>query len=179
MSMALKVRYMHSDVDTVERIETDPRSAPGRAYDILVGINLLREGLDIPECGLVAILDADKEGFLRSRNEHSSRPSAAPPGMPRLAKSSSTPTRSPAPCSAPWTKPSRRRTKQIAYNEEHGITPKTIERAVADILADLGEKQGASGKGGKGAKTKTRGKGAKARGVAEGKALPLAGGIRS
>lgn len=98
----IRVRYMHSDIDTLERIEIIRDLRLG-AFDVLVGINLLREGLDIPECGFVAILDADKEGFLRLRPRWS-RPSAAPP-VTSTARSSSMPTRSPARCSAPWTKP--------------------------------------------------------------------------
>ena len=76
----IRVRYMHSDVETLERIEIIRDLRLG-AFDVLIGINLLREGLDIPECGLVAILDADKEGFLRSPRPRWSRPSAAPRAM--------------------------------------------------------------------------------------------------
>ena len=86
---------MHHDIDTIERMEIIRDLRLGE-FDVLVGINLLREGLDLPEVSLVAILDADKEGFLRSRRPPSSRPSAGPPGTP-TAGSSCTPTPSPPP----------------------------------------------------------------------------------
>ena len=86
----VRVRYMHSDIETLERIEI-VRDLRLGAFDVLVGINLLREGLDIPECALVAILDADKEGFLRSQAPASCRPSGAPRAT-STAGSSSTPT---------------------------------------------------------------------------------------
>jgi excinuclease ABC subunit B len=134
----LKVRYMHSDVDTVERIELIRDLRLG-AYDILVGINLLREGLDIPECGLVAILDADKEGFLRSetslvqtigraaRNADSKviLYADAVTGSMQRAMDETT----------------RRRAKQVAHNEEHGIVPQTVVRGVSDILEEVMESQ--------------------------------------
>ena len=168
----VKVRYMHSDVDTIERIEIIRDLRLG-VFDVLVGINLLREGLDIPECGFVGILDADKEGFLRSETSLvQTIGRAARNAEARVVLYADKVTGS---MQRAMDETERRRTKQIAYNEEHGITPTTIQRAVADILADLGEKKDTTGKGGKGAKSKARGKGAKARGVAEAKALPLAG----
>ncbi len=99
----IRVRYMHSDIDTIERIEIIRDLRLG-AFDALVGINLLREGLDIPECALVAILDADKEGFLRSETSAWCRPSAAPRAT-STAASFSMPTASPARWSAPWPRP--------------------------------------------------------------------------
>ena len=90
LELGFRVRYLHSEVDTLERIEMLRELRLGE-YDVLVGINLLREGLDLPEVSLVAILDADKEGFLRGQ-PRSSRPSAAPPET-STARSSCTPTR--------------------------------------------------------------------------------------
>ena len=127
----IKVRYMHHDVDTIERMEIIRDLRLG-AFDVLVGINLLREGLDIPEVSLVAILDADKEGFLRSetslvqtigraaRNEH---------GEVIMYADSVTPSMERA-----ITETLRRRKIQQAYNEAHGITPKTIKKAVRDVI---------------------------------------------
>lgn len=130
-SMSVRVRYMHHDVDTIERMELIRDLRLGE-YDVLVGINLLREGLDIPEVSLVAILDADKEGFLRSetslvqtigraaRNEHGEvimYADSVTPSMERAIEETE-----------------RRRSIQQAYNKEHGITPKTIKKDVRDVL---------------------------------------------
>ena len=169
----VKVRYMHSDVDTIERIEIIRDLRLGQ-FDVLVGINLLREGLDIPECGFVGILDADKEGFLRSETSLvQTIGRAARNADARVVLYADKVTGS---MQRAMDETERRRAKQSAYNEEHGITPTTIRRAVADILGDLGEKPGGPAKGkGKG---KGRGKDtsrSRARGVSEEKALPLAG----
>jgi excinuclease ABC subunit B len=127
----VKVRYLHSDIDTVERMEIVRDLRLGK-FDVVVGINLLREGLDLPEVSLVAILDADKEGFLRSEgsliqtigraarnvNGHAVMYAATVTGSMRRALDET----------------ARRRTRQVAYNEKHGITPVGIQKAVQDIM---------------------------------------------
>lgn len=135
----IKVRYMHSDVDTVERIEIIRDLRLGE-FDVLVGINLLREGLDIPECGLVGILDADKEGFLRSETSLvQTIGRAARNADARVILYADKITGS---MQRAMEETERRREKQEAYNIEHNITPTTIKREVADILGELGEKPG-------------------------------------
>lgn len=140
--LGIKVRYMHHDVDTIERMEIIRDLRLGE-FDVLVGINLLREGLDIPEVSLVIILDADKEGFLRSETsliQTIGRAARNANGEVIMYADSVTPSMERA-----IVETERRRHKQMAYNEEHGIVPKTIIKGVRDVIEitskkDKGEK---------------------------------------
>jgi excinuclease ABC subunit B len=133
----IRVNYLHSDIDTIERIQIIRALREGE-FDVLVGINLLREGLDIPEVALVAILDADKEGFLRStRSLIQTCGRTARNVAGRVIMYGDKITRSMQAC---LEETERRRTKQLAYNEEHGITPQTIVKSMRSILDDLSEK---------------------------------------
>jgi excinuclease ABC subunit B len=135
----LRVRYMHSDVETLERIELIRDLRLG-VYDVLVGINLLREGLDIPECGLVAILDADKEGFLRSETsliQTIGRAARNVDGRVILYADRITGSMERA-----LNETDRRREKQIAYNTLHGITPASIKSQINDIMSDVSLRDG-------------------------------------
>ncbi len=130
----IRVRYMHSDIDTLERIEI-LRDLRLGAFDVLIGINLLREGLDIPECGLVAILDADKEGFLRSETsliQTTGRAARNVDGRVIMYADRITGSMERA-----IGETDRRREKQAAYNELHGITPTTVQKNVEDVLSGL------------------------------------------
>ncbi len=132
----LRVRYMHSDIDTLERIEIIRDLRLG-AFDILVGINLLREGLDIPECALVAILDADKEGFLRSETslvQTIGRAARNVEGRVILYADKITGSMERA-----MAETERRKKKQLAYNKTHGITPQSIKKSIHDIIKSADE----------------------------------------
>ncbi len=130
----IKVRYLHSDIDTLERIEIIRDLRLG-VFDVLVGINLLREGLDIPECSLVAILDADKEGFLRSeRSLIQTIGRAARNAQGRVILYADNMTRS---LQAALDETNRRRQKQLDYNTAHGITPQTIKKKISDSLSEM------------------------------------------
>ena len=135
----LKVRYMHSDVETLERIELIRDLRLG-VYDVLVGINLLREGLDIPECGLVAILDADKEGFLRSETsliQTIGRAARNIDGRVILYADRVTGSMERA-----LNETNRRREKQLEYNEANGITPESVRKQISDIIAHVSTRDG-------------------------------------
>jgi len=130
----VRVRYMHSDIDTLERIEI-LRDLRLGVFDVLIGINLLREGLDIPECGLVAILDADKEGFLRSETslvQTIGRAARNEDGRVIMYADRITGSMERA-----LNETNRRREKQHAHNVKHGITPATVKKNVEDVMKGL------------------------------------------
>jgi len=157
----VRVRYLHSDVDTLERIEL-LRDLRAGEYDVLVGINLLREGLDLPEVSLVAILDADKEGFLRSPRsliQTIGRAARNAQGRVIMFADKITPAMRHA-----IDETERRREVQRAYNETHGITPETVSRAILDVVTQSGERDYYAVPGGRrsdadGASAKARGGG--------------------
>jgi excinuclease ABC subunit B len=136
----IKVRYLHSDIDTVERVEII-RDLRLRKFDVLVGINLLREGLDIPEVSLVAILDADKEGFLRSERsliQTIGRAARHINGTAILYADKVTDSMQHA-----IDETERRRAKQVTHNEVHGITPVSIQKRIKDLIDGVYDAEGA------------------------------------
>ncbi len=139
----VRVRYLHSDIETVERVEIIRDLRLGK-FDVLVGINLLREGLDMPEVSLVAILDADKEGFLRSEGsliQTMGRAARNENGRAILYADRIT-----GSIERAMAETGRRRARQLEYNEQHGITPRTIRKAVADVMEGARSGGGAGGK---------------------------------
>jgi len=134
--IGIRVRYLHSDIETLERVQI-LRDLRRGAFDVLVGINLLREGLDLPEVSLVAVLDADKEGFLRSETSLIQTCGRAARNINgRAVLYAETRTRS---IEAAVRESSRRREAQVRYNEAHGITPRTVRKAVSDVIGQVCE----------------------------------------
>ncbi|MHA1473744.1 MAG: helicase-related protein, partial [Promethearchaeota archaeon] len=141
--LGIKIEYLHSDIDTVERMELIRGLRQGN-FDVLIGINLLREGLDLPEVGLVAILDGDKAGFLRDTRsliQTIGRASRNAEGRVIIYADKIT-----SSIEAAVRETNRRRDKQIAYNKKHGITPQTIQKRVQDSLSEYSDEEEGSSK---------------------------------
>ncbi len=154
LELGIRVRYLHSEVDTIRRIELLKELRQGH-YDVLVGINLLREGLDLPEVSLVAILDADKEGFLRSGTsliQTIGRAARNVSGQVHMYADSITPSMAKA-----IDETTRRRAKQVAYNTERGLDPQPLRKKIADILDDI-VREDPEGMVGGGGRQQSRGK---------------------
>ncbi len=146
LEMGFRVRYLHSEIDTLERIQIIRQLRLGE-YDVLVGVNLLREGLDLPEVSLVAILDADKEGFLRGETsliQTIGRAARNVDGTVIMYADKET-----AAMKAALEETDRRRAIQLAYNEEHGITAQTIVKGISDIADFLNQESKVPGKRGR------------------------------
>ena len=153
LEMGIKVRYLHSNIDTIQRIEILRDLRLGE-FDVLVGINLLREGLDLPEVSLVAILDADKEGFLRSETslvQTIGRAARNVDGQVIMYADTTTDSMRKA-----ISETHRRRAMQIQYNLDHGIDPQTVRKAITDILVLLGQRDGAPPVPGQDRRSRTR-----------------------
>ena len=136
LEYGIKVRYLHSEIDTLERIQIIRDLRLGE-YDVLVGVNLLREGLDLPEVSLVAILDADKEGFLRGETslvQTIGRAARNVNGRVLMYADKETDA-----MRAAMSETDRRRAIQLAYNEEHGITPETVRKGISEMGAVPGD----------------------------------------
>jgi excinuclease ABC subunit B len=137
--LGVKCRYIHSDVATLDRVEIMEGLRAGK-FDVLIGVNLLREGLDLPEVSLVAILDADKEGFLRSERSLTQTSGRAARNINgKVIMYADTITES---MRRTIDETNRRREKQLKYNEKHNITPKQIQKALVSIMGDKVDKQG-------------------------------------
>jgi excinuclease ABC subunit B len=153
LELGIRVRYLHSEVDTIERVEI-LRSLRLGEFDVLVGINLLREGLDLPEVSLVAILDADKEGFLRSATsliQMIGRAARNVDGQVVMYADRLTDSMRHA-----ISETNRRRKKQLEYNLEHGIDPQTIRKKVTDILEMIRMREGSDSSSGRGRRGRAR-----------------------